>query len=120
MIRILMMAPLAVFAVSAQAQDAYRPYGNGAVVVVPQYSPALPYSYGQGAYGGSAVVPYGNSQGVVVTPGGAVPYGRYNKDAAREAFRINNALGGARAADDAARQAREPMKPLNPVPGGLQ
>ncbi|MBL8382736.1 MAG: hypothetical protein JNM90_06675 [Burkholderiales bacterium] len=98
------------------AQDGYGLHGNGPVVIVaPGTAPGLPgYGYG------SAVVPYGGASGVVVTPRGAVPVGRYSKEAARDALRINNALGGARAADEAAARAQAPLTPLNPMPGNLR
>lgn len=99
----------------AFAQDGYGLHGNGPVVIVPNNGTVVP-GYG---YGG-AVAPYGRDSGVVVTPNGALPYGRYNKDAARDTFRINNAVGGARAADEAAARNREPLTPLNPMPGGLK
>jgi hypothetical protein len=102
-------------AATAGAQDGYGLHGNGPVVIVPNNGSVVP-GYG---YGG-AVAPYGRDSGVVVTPNGALPYGRYNKDAARDAFRINNAVGGARAADEAAARNREPLTPLNPMPGGLK
>ena len=111
---------------AVSAQNGYTPYGNGpavVVVVVPSEPPALPYGAGPGygyGYGGAALLPYGNGSGVVVTPGTAVPYGRYNKDAARETFQINNALGGAQAANDAAARTQAPLTPLNPMPGGLR
>lgn len=106
-------------AAAALAQPAPGLYGNGGVVLVQPGAPAAPYgAYTAPSWGGSAVVPYGQSSGVVVTPGGAVPYGRYNKDAARDAFRINNAVGGQRAASDAARDVHRPLEPLNPLPGG--
>ena len=102
----------------APAQDGYNLHGNGPVVIVAPNAAGTLYG---NAYGyGSAALPYGNASGVVVTPGGAVPYGRYNKDAARDAFRINNALGGARAADEAAARSQAPLTPLNPMPGGLR
>ena len=102
------------------AQSQYVPYGNGAVVVVPPYSAGLPYGPGPYGYGGTAVIPHGNGSGVVVTPGGATPYGRYNREATRESLRINNAIGGAQAANDAAARAQAPLTPLNPMPGGLR
>ena len=115
---------------AVHAQDSYTPYGNGPVVIVAPGAPSLPHGngafvpgYGAPGYGASgygAVQPYGNNSGLVLTPRGAVPYGRYNKDAARDAFRLNNALGGARAADEAAARAREPLTPLNPTPGNLR
>lgn len=108
---------------TASAQNGYTPYGNGPVVVVPSAMPGLPYGAGPGygyGYGGAAVLPYGHGSGVVVTPGTALPYGRYNKDAAREAFQINNALGGAQAANDASARTQAPLTPLNPMPGGLR
>ena len=106
---------------SASAQDVYTPpFGNGPVVIVAPNAPGVPYGYGGSGLGYGGVQPYGNASGVVVTPRGAVPYGRYNKDAARDAFRINNALGGARAADDAAARTQAPLTPLNPMPGALR
>ena len=104
----------------AQAQDVYPPLGNGPVVIVAPNAPATPYGYGGSGLGYGGVQRYDNSSGVVVTPRGALPYGRYNKDAAQDAFRINNALGGARAADDAAARSQAPLTPLNPMPGGLR
>lgn len=121
MIKRLVIAGMASAACSASlAQTSYAPYGNGAVVVVPPYSAGLPYGPGPYGYGGSAVIPHGNGSGVVVTPSGAVPYGRYSRDTARESLRINNALGGAQAANDAAAKAQAPLVPLNPMPGGLR
>ncbi len=102
------------------AQTPYAPYGTGAVVIVPPYSAGLPYSPGPYGYGATAVIPHGNGTGVVVTPGGAAPYGRYNRDATRESLRINNAIAGAQAANDAAARAQAPLTPLNPMPGGLR
>ena len=102
------------------AQTLYAPYGNGAVHVVPPYAAGLPYGPGPYGYGGAAVIPHGYGSGVVVTPGGAVPYGRYNRDTTRESLRINNAIGGAQAANDAAARAQAPLAPLNPMPGGLR
>ena len=105
----------------AQAQDVYPPLGNGPVVIVAPNAAGVPYGYGGSGLGyGGVVQPYGNSTGVAITPRGAVPYGRYNKDAARDAFSINNALGGMRAADDAAARSQAPLTPLNPLPGGLR
>ena len=110
----------------ASAQDVYTPpFGNGPVVIVAPIAPiapiapGVPYGYGSGL-GYGAVQSYGNASGVVVTPRGAVPYGRYNKDTAQDAFRINNAIGGARAADDAAARTQAPLTPLNPLPGALR
>lgn len=108
-----MLAVAACAVSAAHAQDGYNLHGNGPVVIVAPNGVA-PYGYGGG------VAPYTNSSGVVVTPRGAVPYGRYNKDAARDAFRINNAIGGARAADEAAARNQAPLTPLNPMPGGLR
>lgn len=103
------------------AQVGYTPLGNGPVVIVAPNAPGVPYGYsGSGLGYGGVAQPYGNSSGVVITPRGAVPYGRYNKDAARDAFSINNALGGARAADDAAARSQAPLTPLNPLPGGMR
>jgi hypothetical protein len=104
---------------SVVAQDNYNLHGNGPVVIVAPNGIATPYGNGYSGYG-TGVVPYGNNSGVAVTPRGAVPYGRYNKDAARDAFQINNALGGARAADEAAARNQAPLTPLNPMPGGLR
>jgi hypothetical protein len=105
---------------AAQAQNSpYSLYGNGPVVIVQPNAPGVSGGATYG-YGGTAVLPNGNGSGVVVTPGGAVPYGRYNKDTAREAFRMNNAIGGAQAANEAAARAQQPLTPLNPVPGGLR
>lgn len=104
---------------NASAQDNYNLHGNGPVVIVAPNGTATPYGTGYPGYG-SGIVPYGNNSGVAVTPRGAVPYGRYNKDAARDAFQINNALGGARAADEAAARNQAPLTPLNPMPGGLR
>lgn len=113
-------ALLVLAAPPVRAQDGYGLHGNGPVVIVPQNGAVVPGGYGAyGGYGGG-VAPYGNQSGVVVTPRGAVPYGRYNKDAARDAFQINNAIGGARAADEAAGRAQAPLTPLNPVPGNLR
>jgi hypothetical protein len=106
-------------ATCASAQDAYNLHGNGPVVIVAPNAAGVPYGSGYSGYG-SGLAPYGNSSGVLVTPRGAVPYGRYNKDAARDAFRINTALGGARAADEAAARNQAPLTPLNPLPGGLR
>jgi hypothetical protein len=103
----------------AAAQDNYNLHGNGPVVIVAPGGTATPYGNAYPGYG-SGVVPYGNNAGVAVTPRGAVPYGRYNKDAARDAFQINNALGGARAADEAAARNQAPLTPLNPMPGNLR
>ena len=111
-------AATALLAGAVCAQGSYTPYGNGPVVVVPQGNGQSPYGYVAPGYG--AVQPYNNGSGLVMTPQGATPYGRYNKDAARDAFRINNALGGARAADEAAARSQAPMTPLNPMPGGLR
>ena len=110
---------------AVHAQDGYTAYGNGPVVIVAPGAPGPPHGNGAvapgyGAPGYGAVQPYGNNSGLVLTPRGAVPYGRYNKDAARDAFRINNALGGSRAADEAAARAQEPLTPLNPTPGNLR
>ena len=105
---------------SSLAQTLYAPYGNGAVLVVPPYAAGLPYGPGPYGYGGTAVIPHGNGSGVVVTPNGAAPYGRYNRDATRESLWINNAIGGAQAANDAAARAQAPLTPLNPMPGGLR
>ena len=106
---------------AAHGQQVYTPaYGNGPVVIVAPNAPGASYGYGGSGLGYGAVQSYGNSSGVVLTPNGALPYGRYNKDAARDAFRINNAIGGARAADDAAARAQAPLTPLNPLPGGLR
>ena len=103
------------------AQNVYTPpFGNGPVVIVAPNASGAPQAYGGSGLGYGGVQPYGNASGVVVTPQGAVPYGRYNKDAARDAFRINNAIGGARAADDAAARTQAPLTPLNPMPGGLR
>ena len=108
----------------ASAQDVYTPpFGNGPVVIVAPIAPiapGAPYGYSGSGLGYGAVQPYGNASGVVVTPRGAVPYGRYNKDTAQDALRINNALGGARAADDAAARTQAPLTPLNPMPGALR
>ena len=105
---------------AAHGQQVYTPYGNGPVVIVAPNAPATPYGYGGSGLGYGGVQPYGNSSGVVLTPRGAVPYGRYNKEAAQDAFRINTALGGARAADEAAARSQAPLTPLNPLPGGLR
>jgi hypothetical protein len=105
---------------AAHAQNSpYGLYGNGPVVIVQPAAPGVSAGASYG-YGGTAVLPNGNGSGVVVTPGGAIPYGRYNKDTAREAFRLNNAIGGAQAANEAAARAQQPMTPLNPMPGGLR
>jgi hypothetical protein len=106
-------------AASAIAQDNFNLHGNGPVVIVAPNGAGTPYGNTYPGYG-SGVVPYGNNSGVAVTPRGAVPYGRYNKDAARDAFQINNALGGARAADEAAARNQAPLTPLNPMPGNLR
>ena len=113
-------AVAALTAATVHGQQVYTPYGNGPVVIVAPNAPATPYGYGGSGLGYGGVQRYDNSSGVVVTPRGALPYGRYNKDAAQDAFRINNALGGARAADDAAARSQAPLTPLNPMPGGLR
>ena len=113
-------AVAALAATATHSQEVYTPYGNGPVVIVAPHAPATPYGYGGAGLGYGGVQPYGNSSGVVLTPRGALPYGRYRKDAAQDAFRINNALGGARAADDAAARSQAPLMPLNPLPGGLR
>ena len=106
---------------NVSAQDGYTPFGNGPVLIVAPNAAGAPYGYaGSGLGYGGALPGYGNSSGVAITPRGAVPYGRYDKDAARDAFRINNALGGARAAEDAAARSQAPLTPLNPLPGGLR
>ena len=108
-------------AAAAHGQQGYGPpYGNGPVVIVAPNAPATPNGYSGSGLGYGGAQRYDNSSGVVVTPRGAVPYGRYNKEAAQDAFRINNALGGARAADDAAGRSQAPLTPLNPLPGGLR
>ena len=113
-------AVAALAAGAAHGQVVYTPYGNGPVVIVAPNAPATPYGYAGSGLGYGGAQAYGNSSGVVVTPRGAVPYGRYNKEAAQDAFRINNALGGARAADEAAARSQAPLTPLNPLPGGLR
>ncbi|MBL8376596.1 MAG: hypothetical protein JNM79_01860 [Burkholderiales bacterium] len=118
--RFLTLVAAALLAQPGLAQTSYAPYGNGPVVLVQPGTPAAPYGYTTPSWGGTGVLPYAQGSGVVVTPGGAVPYGRYNREAARDAFRINNAVGGARAANDAANATHQPLRPLNPMPGELR
>ncbi|MFN0163631.1 MAG: hypothetical protein ACKVQQ_20565 [Burkholderiales bacterium] len=115
--RFLTLVAATLLAQTVAAQTAYAPYGNGPVELVQPGTPSAPYGHPAPSWGGTGVLPYSQGSGVVVTPGGAVPYGRYNREAARDAFRINNAVGGARAANDAANSTHQPLKPLNPMPG---